>query len=316
MLNRLISGNMCIGVTMAAFAIFAVLALPPQVAIAQTETEFPIKSYQDVEKLFAQLDYTTEAWQKGVRSVPRLYLKNIPSRWRGATSKEISVKEKKRIFFRLMAPLVLHANELITIDRAKLLVIQKISDLTSQDLFWLTNLAVTYKIVKEDEEISETAITELIKRVDIVPVSLALAQSAEESGWGTSRFADLGNAVFGQWTWGGKGITPAGQRKSLGDYKIASFDEPLGSVKAYMRNINTHNAYKNLRSMRAEFRDKSQPISGWKLAETLSRYSERGPEYVKSLHAIMRVNKLKAADDAVLVGDISYSLIPVGDGSD
>lgn len=300
------------------FAFFIATGFFANTAAAEelSKIEYPLKSYKDLDILFNRLDYTSKAWKNGIRSVPRLYLENIPSRWRGAISKEISVKDKKRFFFRLMAPLVLTANELISADRAKLLSLSKMEVLGAKDQIWLVALAKRYKVATREAGFPKSVISELTNRVDVIPVSLALSQSAEESGWGTSRFADLGNAVFGQWTWGGKGIKPKQQRKSLGNYKIASFDSILDSVKAYMRNINTNAAYKELRDMRAQLRKTSQPISGWKLAEALSRYSERGLDYIKSLHTIMRVNKLAATDDAVLVGYNNYILIPVGEGNE
>jgi uncharacterized FlgJ-related protein len=155
----------------------------------------------------------------------------------------------------------------------------------------------------------------LLERVDIVPVSLALSQAAEESGWGTSRFAAEGNALFGQWTWGGEGIKPEQQRAALGDHRIAAFESPLQSVMAYMHNLNTHPAYAELRAMRARLRREGQPIRGRKLAEALTKYSERGQAYVDSLHAIMSVNHLDAADEAHLGDGPTIYLVPVGDGA-
>ena len=163
--------------------------------------------------------------------------------------------------------------------------------------------------------VDRAAVHELLMRVDIVPVSLALSQCAEESGWGTSRFAAEGNALFGQWSWGGKGIKPLQQREGMGDYRIAAFETPLQSVMAYMRNLNTHNAYAGLRARRAELRAKGERMSGWELAKTLDKYSERGPAYVESLHGIMKVNQLDPADDAYLGDGPTIWLIPVGEGA-
>ena len=158
-------------------------------------------------------------------------------------------------------------------------------------------------------------LTALLERVDIVPPSLAMAQSAEESGWGTSRFADLGNALFGQWTWSG-GIEPLNKRQDKGSYGIARFDTPLQSVEAYMRNLNTHAAYQSLRERRAAMRRAGERPDGYELAKTLTSYSERGEDYVHSLHAIMRVNKLQPADDAYLSSGPPLYLVPVDGVSD
>jgi uncharacterized FlgJ-related protein len=154
---------------------------------------------------------------------------------------------------------------------------------------------------------------ELWNKVDIVPVSLALAQAAEESGWGTSRFAILGNAVYGQWSWGQNAIRPEFQRKGLGNYGVASFESLQQSVCAYMLNLNSHPAYEGLRSKREELRGKGEKISGTILAEQLSKYSERGESYVKTLKSLMEYNSLNPTDDAYLSDDPPIYLVPVAD---
>lgn len=155
-------------------------------------------------------------------------------------------------------------------------------------------------ITEKDAELDKSKLDELLQRVDIIPASLALAQGAEESGWGTSRFAVQGNSLFGQWDFSGNGIKPKNQRTELGNYGIAVFDTPQASVDACMLNLSTHGAYQRLRERRAEFRKQNKQPTGWDLAETLDKYSERGDEYVKGLHALMDYNKLNAADDAYL----------------
>jgi Bax protein len=136
--------------------------------------------------------------------------------------------------------------------------------------------------------------------MDIIPPSLALAQSAEESGWGTSRFARQGNALFGQWTWDrSQGIRPSAAAASA-THAIRRFPTLLAAVRAYARNLNTHRAYASFRLERERLRQQSQPISGFRLATTLTRYSERGGAYVRSLHAIMRGNDLARFDQARL----------------
>ena len=182
-----------------------------------------------------------------------------------------------------------------------------------KDQLWVLKLAKLYKVKTQDDQATASLIEELWKKVDIVPVSLALAQAAEESGWGTSRFAAEGNSVYGQWTWGEKAITPEKQRKELGNYGIASFETLQESVSSYMLNLNTHNAYASLRSKRAELRNKNQKITGLQLAETLTKYSERGEEYVKGLKSMIEFNQLASADDAFLSNGIPIYLIPVAD---
>jgi len=294
--------------------------VPSAPSVDRPEERFEFTSYEQVQTLFEKLNYTPEAWQAGIREVPRAYLTTIAPRWRDSVSKEVTVLTKKRIFFRALAPLALRSNELILRDRTRLLELRdhlgNFGEVKADDHAWLARLAVQYGVVEnEDATIDQSAIDELMVRVDVVPVSLVLSQCAEESGWGTSRFAAEGNALFGQWSWGGEGIKPDQQRQGMGDYRIAAFETPLASVMAYMKNLNTHAAYAGLRAKRAEMRAAGSRISGWELAETLDKYSERGQAYVESLHGIMRVNKLDPADDAFLGDGPTIFLVPVGEGA-
>lgn len=281
----------------------------------QDKKEIPIRSYKDVLALFDKLNYTPAAWKSGVREIPRVYLSDIPETWGKTGSKQVTVQDKKRIFFRIMGPLVLRANELVLQERTQLQAQIEKGARSGGRSDELASLAAKYRIDMKGDKPDAGALEELMQRVDIVPASLALAQGAEESGWGTSRFAHLGNAVFGQWTWGGDGITPKEQRSGKGNYKIAAYDSPLDSVKAYILNINTNAAYADLRKRRAAMRAAGESISGWKLAETLTRYSERGPAYVESLHALMRINHLQPTDKAFLSDGPIYVLRPVGEGA-
>jgi uncharacterized FlgJ-related protein len=242
----------------------------------------------------------------------------MPSRWRATHSKEAEVRVKKEVFFRVLAPLILRANELIMQDRERLMLLSGgvDSDGVGNDSGWLTDLAVRYKVVDSPEsDVGLAQVEELLIRVDIMPPSLAMAQTAEESGWGTSRFADQGNAMFGQWAWGDKAIKPKQQRAGKGNYGIAVFDSPQESVIGYMMNINTHRAYAPLREKRAKIRSKGQRPTGAALAPTLINYSERGQHYVDTLNSIMSYNKLGEIDEAHLVGPVIH-LVPVGAGSD
>jgi Bax protein len=261
----------------------------------------PVTNYQQALELFEELNYTSEAWQAGIRVVPRVYLSEITDRWSKVTTKEIDVALKKRLFFRAIGPLVLRSNELILGDRERLQTIvndQAYADENNQA--WLQTLGEDYGLSAEDFVDTETFTRMLLERVDIIPPSLVLAQAAEESGWGTSRFAFTGNALFGQWTWDGDGMRPEQQRSSKGDHRIASFDAPLQSVRAHARNLNSHFAYTEFRAMRTQLRRDKKRISGHVLAQTLEKYSERGAGYVKSLRDIMSYNKLDPADDAYL----------------
>ena len=146
-------------------------------------------------------------------------------------------------------------------------------------------------------------IDELLRRVDVIPVSLAIAQAAEESGWGTSRFAQTGNALFGQWTVASDiGIVPEDREDGM-THKIKAFDNLAQSVAAYMRNLNTHRAYREFRQKRQGQRQWGEALDGHALASTLLRYSQRGDKYVKSIRTIMNANGLRELDGAHLADD-------------
>ncbi len=275
---------------------------------------FEVSNYKDLFELYGKLNYTPEAWQSGIREVPRVYLPLIGEKWGSGRSNELTVDNKKRLFFRTLAPLILRGNELIMVDRQRLSDIRsshkKNAAISEKDKSWVLKLAKVYKVDAKDDEVTSTLMDTLWKKVDIVPASLALAQAAEESGWGTSRFAAKGNAVYGQWTWGSNAITPEKQRKDLGNYGIASFETLQQSISAYMLNLNTHNAYSDLREKRAQLREKDEKITGHILAGQLTKYSERGEEYVKSLRSLMEHNKLDPTDDAYLSKDAPIYLVP------
>ena len=284
---------------------------------ADEELKKEISSYKDILDLFEELNYTPEAWQAGIREIPRVYLIIIGERWGKTTTKEIDVLLKKQLFFRGIAPLVLRANELIMKDRKRLEEIRsKFSEniaLDQMDRIWIEKISVLYKVKSSGDEVTASILDELWKKVDIVPPALALGQAAEESGWGTSRFAAAGNAIYGQWTWGSNAMVPEQQRKELGNYGIAAFGSLQESVSSYMLNLNTHNAYSDLRQKRAELRANGQKITGAILAEQLTKYSERGEEYVKGLKSLMEYNRLGPADDAYLAEGPPIYLVPVAE---
>lgn len=282
-----------------------------------SSSEVEVRSYKDMFELFDKLNYTPEAWQAGIREVPRVYLPLIGERWGSTGSKEVTIDNKKRLFFRGLAPLVLRANELIMLDRNRLgnirSAFKETGTISGQDPDWIMKLAKLYRVKSEKDQVTSSMLEELWEKVDIVPVSLALGQAAEESGWGTSRFAAQGNAVYGQWTWGKNAIKPEQQRKELGNYGIAAFESLQQSICAYMLNLNTHNAYASLRVKRAELRKKGEKITGYVLADQLTRYSERGEEYVKAIKSMMDYNRLNPADDAYLSNDPPIYLVPVAE---
>lgn len=264
--------------------------------------EVEINSLHDLMDLFAKYNYTRKAWKTGHREVPRLSFNGVSEKWK-ETSSHIPVQQKKQVFFRLMAPLVLISNENILAERS----IVKIANLSSPDLL---AIAKKYHLTfNPDKGLTEEQRTQLLDQVDIMPPSLALAQAAEESGWATSRFTEEGNAFFGQWDFSGKGMAPKQQRKELGNYGLARFDSPLSSVEGYMLNINTTAAYKKLRVLRAKLRQENKAITGIELAGTLDKYSERGQAYIDGLRSMIRYNKLQDVDDAYLSNTILIKLV-------
>ena len=295
----------------------ALLAMPVFAQVTPTDEKVPCRNFKDVLALFDRLGYTAKAWQAGIREIPRVYLADVPETWRERSAKQLSVADKKKLFFRLIAPIVLRINELILEDRTRAKELTRRlaqgQSVTPDDQAWLTALAVKYKVLKStSERLDSDAFPELLLRVDVVPPSLSLAQAASESGWGTSRFAAQGNSLFGQWTWG-KGLKPAEQRTSeLGDYRIAAFDSTAQAAYSYALNLNTARAYRDLRLKRADLRRQGLRISGTVLAETLLNYSERGQAYVGDLKALIRNNRLDDADDAYLRHMTVIHIVPVG----
>lgn len=272
----------------------------------QSSSIVTINSLAALNTLFAKLDYTEGNWKSKQKTVPRLSFNGIGDNW-SKKSQQLPVNTKKSIFFRLLTPLTLIANEKILAEREMV----KTADLSSQALL---DIALKYGIVNNIGKNKEIVLTEvqrgmLLKRVDIVPPSLAVAQAAEESGWGTSRFARKGNALFGQWDFSGNGMKPLKQRKELGNYGVARFDSPLASVEGYMLNINRNNAYKKLRVLRAELRPDHNPVKGIELATTLDKYSERGQAYIDGLTAMIRFNKLEVLDRLILSDEKLIHLI-------
>jgi len=317
MLPRSVEPSMKAATPLAETLMAALLTVPMFAQVTATDEKVPCRNYKDVLALFERLGYTQKAWQTGIREIPRVYLEDVPDTWRERSAKELSVADKKALFFRLIAPIVLRINELILEDRARAKELTERlahgQSVTPDDQAWLTELAVKYKVLKStSERLDSDAFAELLMRVDVVPPSLSLAQAATESGWGTSRFAAQGNALFGQWTWG-KGLKPSEQRTSkFGDQRIAAFDSTAQAAYSYALNLNTERAYRDLRLKRADLRRKNLRISGTVLAETLLNYSERGPAYVEDLKALILKNRLDDADDAYLRHMAVIHIVPAG----
>ncbi len=207
-----------------------------------------------------------------------------------------STKLKKETFIKIVLPLIVAENERILADREKLVILADKKFTTDLEKQWLRQKLLEYKVKKGD-------LKELMVRMDIIPTSIALAQAAKESGWGTSRFALEGNAIFGQWTWSGQGIAPL-DRESNKNHKILKFPILRASVKAYQNNLNTHKSYSKFRQKRLTLRDKNKKIKGLELTETLNNYAQTGSEYTKILNQIIKQNRLMDFEPVRLVNSV------------
>jgi len=233
---------------------------------------------QTVLNLFEDLEYDLDRVRKK-KLVKPIYFTRLPK-----DLDEIkSVSQKKETFLQILLPLVVAENEIILKDRKYLLKILKKNE-TEESRKWINKKYKKYKV-------SNKNINELLSKIDIVPTSIALAQAAKESGWGTSRFALEGNAIFGQWTWNGVGIEPL-EKVDGQKHKILKFPILRASVKAYITNLNSHSGYKSFRKKRLELRNQNKNLSGLDLIHELDNYAQTGKEYTKILEKIIKQNDL------------------------
>ncbi|SIN69588.1 Bax protein [Sulfurivirga caldicuralii] len=207
-------------------------------------------------------------------------------------------KARKQAFVQFMKPLIEHANAEVSAQRQRLLQLYAQRERLDDDsLTWLKRLAEDYGVKAFDPKNNGDWQLLLLRRVDTVPVSLALAQAANESAWGTSRFAREGNNYFGIWCFKpGCGIPPAHPQKGKGYYAVKRFDNAYEAVRYYLHLINTGGAFKNLRQLRAQLREAEKPLTGQTLAPALNHYSQRGDAYPRELAAMIRHNKWNRFD--------------------
>ena len=265
--------------------------------LAKTNNEYqPDTGYdlnaQTVLNLFEDLEYDLDK-VRDEKQVKPIYFTRLPR----DLDKIKTIKAKKETFLQIVLPLVVAENEKIETDRNYLLKVIRDND-SSEKLQWLKRKFKEYKVKDGD-------INELIEKVDIVPTSIALAQAAKESGWGTSRFALEGNAIFGQWTWDGVGIEPLDKSDDQG-HKILKFPILRASVKAYITNLNTHPSYKNFREKRLMLRQSNKALSGIDLIHELENYAETGKEYTRILEQIIEQNDLQEFE-SVVIDDLKSS---------
>ncbi len=204
-----------------------------------------------------------------------------------------NTKKRKDMFIKIVLPLIVKENNKIRVDRKRLFTILNKNSNTDIEKKWLEKKYKQYGVRKND-------LSTLKVRMDEIPVSLAIAQAAKETGWGTSRFALKGNALFGQWTWSGEGLKPKNADEGK-DHKVMKFHSLQLSVRAYLRNLNTHSTYKNLRKARTELRNQNKPLDSLILSKHLDKYAETGSQYIEVLKKIIEQNKLKDFDEARLL---------------
>ena len=248
------------------------------------KTETVLSLFEDV-----KYDLKTVRFEKRVKPI---YFTQFPK-----DLDEIqSIQLKKETFIKIVLPLVVAENEKILDDKFKLKKIIQKKMTTDKEKAWLRQKLLEYKVTNGNMD-------ELTKRMDIIPVSIALAQAAKESGWGTSRFALEGNAIFGQWTWNGKGIAP--KSRDIGqNHKILRFPILRASVKAYKKNLNTHKGYKKFRDKRAALSKRNKSAKGLDLIDTLENYAQTGAEYTKNLRSIIEQNNLADFESVKLTNSV------------
>ncbi len=245
--------------------------------------------------LFENLKYDLKTIRLG-ENVKPVYLSKLPPDLKNIKS----TTKRKNTFIKIILPLIIDENRKILDNREKLFKILRKPVNSMGEKRWLKRRFEDYQIKNED-------VSELKLRMDIVPTSLAIAQAAKESGWGTSRFALQGNAMFGQWTYGKDGIKPKDSKGS--DHKVLKFPMLRSSIVAYQRNLNTHKAYKELREKRANLRKDNKKISGLDLVYYLESYAATGKEYVKTLTNIINQNQLTDFDNSVLMNTNKQSTL-------
>ena len=239
--------------------------------------------------LFEDLEYDLDSVRDS-KLVKPIYFTRLPKDLNSIRS----TKKKKETFLKILLPLIVAENEKIEKDKKYLLKILKQND-KPENKKWINKKYKEYKIKNQN-------ISELIEKMDVIPISIALAQAAKESGWGTSRFALEGNAIFGQWTWKGDGIEPL-EKSGDQNHKILKFPLLRASVKAYITNLNTHNGYKDFRRKRSELRKQNKPLIGKDLIDELDNYAQTGKEYTKVLRQIIEQNDLDEFE-TVMIDDL------------
>ncbi len=246
-------------------------------------------SASTIEELFKDNGYNLDTVKKTKLVNAGNQLTRLPKELKNIASP----KKRKKLFIKIVLPLIIEENIRIRFDRKKLFEILNKNNTTKRDNAWLDLKFKQYGVKNND-------LSKLKIRMDEIPVSLAIAQAAKETGWGSSRFAQEGNALFGQWTWSGEGIKPLDVGKDK-KHKVAKFKILKASVRAYQRNLNTHPSYKQFRIERAIQRDNDEKLDSLKLVKFLEKYAETGKEYTEVLKKIINQNSLTDFDEVEIL---------------
>ena len=245
-------------------------------------------SASTIKQLFKDTEYSLKDVRKN-KLVKPINLDLLPKEMKMIES----TKERKNLFIQIVLPLIIDENNQIKFDRKKFFAILNKNNNSDFEKKWLNMKFKQYGVKNKD-------LLTLKIRMDEVPISLAIAQAAKETGWGTSRFAIEGNALFGQWTFSGDGIKPLAVDSNK-THKVMKFQILQASIRAYQRNLNTHSSYKKFRKLRAEARDNNEKLDSFILADCLDQYAQTGVEYTKVLKKIIEQNSLKDFDDVKLL---------------
>jgi len=245
-------------------------------------------SARTIISLFEEENYNLKDIRQG-KAVDPVFLSKLPT----GIAKIDNIGDRKKLFIKVILPLVIYENNKILEDRNYLHQISSEKSLNEQETIWLDKKFKEYKVKAGDIE-------ELKKRMDVIPSSLAIAQAAYETGWGTSRFAMEGNSLYGARTWKkGKGIVPndRGEEKK---FEVLRFKIIRASISSYKKNLNTHQSYNEFREARAIQRKEKNRVLGLELSQYLNKYSEIGDIYVQRLKKIIEQNSLTDFDESVL----------------
>ena len=246
-------------------------------------------STNDLKRIFEKHSYSMNIIRER-KQVPDITINKFPDDF----SQINSTKLKKSLFIKALLPLIIKENNKIQNDRNKIATINsgKFKYINRSEAMWLKNQFIRYRVSSHNTD-------DLLLKVDEIPVSIALAQAAIESGWGTSRFVNEGNALFGQWSWNkGSGIVPT-DRNLEETYEIKSFDNLSDSVESYMKNLNTNVNYKDFRRSRNEFKQNKSDIDSISLLKFLSKYAQN-ENYPKILEEIIVKNNFKDFDNITI----------------